>query len=232
MATGKIENLLHSLGLTGHPSTGEWIGATRAEHIGIVTDSLQEKFYIAPKKISKVRRIERQLMRECNVGRPWVSAERLRSFAGVRVSLSLAMPYAGFYTRSLYWDLSRQSKYKERPESKAGIRKSIRVEKLKRIEQNSRSRCRLSHQSIRDLPTWCELTSTEREERRLRPTAPEATSHTDAADLGYGGTIRPLSNPAEPGLWEAQGVWGWEDRANSISYRELKAVRFLLTSNA
>ena len=229
MATGRIENLLDNLGLTRHPSKGEWIGATRVEHLGIVIDSLQEKFYIAPRKIKKVRRIARPLIRECNIGRRWVSAERLRSFVGVCVSLSCAMPYARFYTRSLYWDLPKKSTYKARPEPKAGIWKSIRVEKLKRIEHNSRSRCRLSHQSLRDLHTWCALTSTEREGRPLRPAIPEATLHTDAADLGYGGTLGPLSNPGEPGLWEAQGVWGWEDRANSISYRELKAVRFLLT---
>ena len=148
VARGMIENLLDRLGLTRHPSKGERIVDTRVEHLGIVIDSLQENFYIAPRKIKKVRGIARNLIRECNIGRGWFSAERRRSFVGVCVSLSLAMPYARFYTRSLYWDLSKQSTYTERSESKAGIRKLIRVEKLKKIKDNSRSRRHLSHQSI------------------------------------------------------------------------------------
>ena len=108
VATSMIENSLDSLGLTRHPSKGEWIGATRVVHLGIVIDSLQEKFYIAPRKIKKVRRIARHLIRECYIGRRCVSAERLRSFVGVFISISLSMPYARFNIRSLYWDLSKQ----------------------------------------------------------------------------------------------------------------------------
>lgn len=48
------------------------------------------------------------------------------------------------------------------------------------------------------------------------------------ADLGFGGTLGPRASAGVRDLWEAQGVWGWLERAESISYRELKAIRLLL----
>lgn len=63
----------------------------------------------------------------------------------------------------------------------------------------------------------------------MHPQAPLAAMHTDAADVGYGGTLGFRTEPGDPGLWESQGIWGWQDRAESISYRELKAIRLLLT---
>jgi hypothetical protein len=52
--------------------------------------------------------------------------------------------------------------------------------------------------------------------------------HTDAADLEYGGTLGQCGAAEQCGEWKAQGVWGWNERAESISYRELKAICLLL----
>lgn len=52
--------------------------------------------------------------------------------------------------------------------------------------------------------------------------------HADAADLGYGGTLGLNMDAGSPGLWEGQGFWTAEDRASSITVRELRAVRLLL----
>lgn len=50
--------------------------------------------------------------------------------------------------------------------------------------------------------------------------------------MGYGGTLNVQDlSPGVPGYWQAQGIWSWRDRAQSISYRELKAVRLLLTGS-
>lgn len=46
--------------------------------------------------------------------------------------------------------------------------------------------CRLSHQSIRDLQFWRRLLVPEVEDRRILPFQPDATLHTDAADVLYG----------------------------------------------
>jgi Reverse transcriptase (RNA-dependent DNA polymerase) len=211
-ATTAIDKLLRKLGLTKHPTKGEWTGTTRIEHLGAVVDTILMKFYIAPRKIEKIRSLSRALLRQAMLGRRWVETTCLKSFAGVCVSLSLAMPFARFYTRAIYWDLSGNKKATSRA-------------------SRENKRCRLSHQTLRDLRFWKRVTSKEKEGRPIRPTLPEMSLHTDAADLGFGGTLGPKGQPGERGLWESQGVWGWEDRAAHITYRELKAVRLLLMGN-
>jgi Reverse transcriptase (RNA-dependent DNA polymerase) len=208
LATSNIEKLMARLGLTRHPEKGEWVGATRVEHLGVVVDTSLMKFYISQRKIVKVRAMAKQLLDQASQGRRWVSAAKLSSFSGLCVSLMLAMPYARFYTRAIYWDLGR------RKNSNRASREA--------------ARCRLSHQSLRDIRTWKSITSMEKEGRPIHPIQPDLTMHSDAADFGYGGTLGPVGKAGDRGLWESQGVWGWEDRAKSISYRELKAVRMLL----
>jgi Reverse transcriptase (RNA-dependent DNA polymerase) len=107
-ATQVLDKLLSSLGLTRHPTKEEWVGSTRMEHLGCVIDSDRMRFYIAPRKIAKVHGIARAILRQARQGRRWVSSDRLRSFCGVCVSLSLAMPFARFYTRSLFGDMNRR----------------------------------------------------------------------------------------------------------------------------
>jgi hypothetical protein len=62
-----------------------------------------------------------------------MSSERLSSISGVCVSLSLVMPFACFYTRSLFDDLTRKPR-------------------TSREERNG-SRCRLSQRATRYLRT-------------------------------------------------------------------------------
>ena len=107
----------------------------------------------------------RQATAEVRMGGRWVSVKKLPHFCGVCVSLTLAMPWARFYTRSLYWDMSGS-----RP-------------------HDDRYRCRLSHQSIRDLLKWKSLTGQELSGGPMVPTQPTAAIHTDAADLGFGATL-------------------------------------------
>jgi hypothetical protein len=52
--------------------------------------------------------------------------------------------------------------------------------------------------------------------------------HTDAADMGFCGTLDIAGNPGDPGQWQDQGIWEWKDRAECISVRELKAICMVL----
>ena len=116
------------------------------------------------------------------------------------------MPWERFYNRSLYGDMSGS-----RP-------------------HDDRNRCRLRHQSIRDLFKWKSLTAQELSGRPMVPTHPTAAIHTNAADLGFGATLNTQDlRPEIPGQWAEQGVWSWQDRAESISYGKVKAVRMALT---
>lgn len=54
--------------------------------------------------------------------------------------------------------------------------------------------------------------------------------HTDAAEVDWGGTLNSEDlHAGVRGRWKAKGIWNWQDRAESISYRELKAIRLFLT---
>lgn len=53
--------------------------------------------------------------------------------------------------------------------------------------------------------------------------------HTNAADLGYGGTLNTEDMAAGvSGMWVDQGVWKWHERANHITLRDFKAIRKIL----
>lgn len=200
-----IQSIMDELGLKRHQSKGEWQGSTRVEHLGVIVDSARMHFHVAPRKVEKVRGLAAQLLKAVRFGRRWVSPKVVEHFCGVCVSLSLAMPWARFYTRALYWDLSC------------------------RIRRDGRGRIRLSHQSIRDLRVWRRLSATELGGRPMTPMTVDAAMHTDAADMGYGGTLNASDHrPGVQGEAHTQGVWSWKDRARTITLRELKAIRLLL----
>jgi hypothetical protein len=127
---------------------------------------------------------------------------------GVCVSLSLAMPFDRFYTRSMFEDITRMPR-----ESRAS---------------RNGNRCRLSHQSIRDLQMYRKLASTETDGRPIIPLPTNGIMHTDAADVGFGGTLDVAANPGDPVQCQEQGIWEWKDRSVLISVRELKAIRMVL----
>jgi hypothetical protein len=64
--------------------------------------------------------------------------------------------------------------------------------------------------------------------RQLQPPPADLTMHSDAADVGYGGTLGTCSGAGSPGLWKGHGLWAAKERAEPITLRELKAVRVML----
>lgn len=60
------------------------------------------------------------------------------------------------------------------------------------------------------------------------PVEPPLTMHPDAADVGYGEALKLLEEAAgSSGLCAGQGFWAAEDRDDSSTLRELRAVRLL-----
>lgn len=207
-ATGRIDTLLKELGLKRKEGKGTWTGTQRLEHLGVVVDSLRMRFSVTEEKAKRVRSMAKFLLRDVRLSRRKARCALLRTFCGTCVSLSLAMPWARFYTRALYWDLS-------------GPR-----------EMDDRGRVRLSHQSVRDLRFWARLALDEHAERPIRKRAPQASLHSDAADMGYGGTLNTEDTTAgAAGMWVEQGVWKAQERAGHITLRELKEIRKLLMGN-
>lgn len=144
-------------------------------------------FFLIPSKVEKVRSMAKKILREIAHGRGWASTKRVASFVGLCVSLTFAVPFARFYTRSLCWDLGHRTTGRQAARHGA--------------------RFRLRHQSIRDLRTCRDFMAREREGRPIHAPIPECDLHTDAADLGFGGTLGGVGEAGDPGLWWAQGVW-------------------------
>jgi hypothetical protein len=98
--------------------------------------------------------------------------------------------------------------------------KLTRKTRASRASRNG-SRCRLSHQATRDLQTWMRLATEAEEGRPVRPLATNGIIHTNATDVGVGGTLAFICHPGDPGTWQDQVIWRWRDRAERISMREL-----------
>jgi hypothetical protein len=78
-------------------------------------------------------------------------------------------------------------------------------------------------------PADVEEIGEQRDKRTPNSTAPNnGIMHTDAADMGFGGTLDIAGNPGDPGQWQDQGIWEWKDGAECISVRKLKAIRMFL----
>lgn len=75
-------------------------------HIGVKIDTAALRFRIASYKLLRVKQLEMSLFNQVRFGRRWISKRARAYFCDVYVSLSSAMPYAGFYTRSLHWDIA------------------------------------------------------------------------------------------------------------------------------
>lgn len=120
--------------------------------------------YVIPNNTACVEQMAKPLLREVVLTCLLVSQAQVRSLYGLCVSLTLALPWSRYYTGSLHWDLNR----------------AVRT-----------SKCRLTHQYLRDFGFWKRLSTSRKMEqgRSVRQSAPEASLLTIAAAFGCGATI-------------------------------------------
>ena len=127
------------------------------------------------------------------------------SFCGKAVSQLVPLPLAQFVTQSLYdflkKEATRRGRYPERT-------------------------VKLSHAGLRDLQSWSTMLAGDG--LLIVGGEPSWCLHTDAADLGYGATIRHDMRPGSPGEITVQVIWSPFLRLNSITLHELTAVRLAL----
>lgn len=153
------------------------------EHLGVVIDSRSMRFYTAPGHLRCVNSLARKLFSEVRYSRRGLNKKELAHFCNVCVSLTLAMPWSRFHTRALYWDMSKRG-WKD-------VGRGVR----------------LRHQSMKDLQKWRELSRNELEGHPMVPFTPSAAIHTDAAGVGYGGTLNVQDFRAGVnGPWRSQGT--------------------------
>jgi hypothetical protein len=246
----RLSEIFGKLDLTRHLDKGCWEGSKVVEHLGVLTDTRQVRVFMTDRKVKKMQKLARELLLSAQRNRRLVSLEKLRQFCGVVVSQTLALPLARFYTRSLYWDMSLATlRAEERGQSQSGApcaggaqrrpsrwrsgtpelgsaQRGQTLYRAQRVREMARVKVRLSRQSLRDLVYRSSFSRGEG--RDLHPPLADLTMHSDAADVGYGGTLGSWAEAGSSGLREGRGIWSSRERSESITLRELKAVRLLL----
>jgi hypothetical protein len=122
----------------------------------------------------------------------------------------MALPLALLYTRSLHGVIGDYSET-TKPASRSGPRVRLSNGNGRRAKKDLREWARLGEGGrvvVKEEPQWA--------------------LHTDAAELGWGGTSGPDEGPGAQGTKEVSGVWGDEERKQDITLRELRAVSLVL----
>lgn len=106
-----IQDPMDKLGLLRHATKGGWgKGATKLDHLGFTVNTEKIKSFFTEKKRMRMRSMEARLLDQARMGNGYVSVDLLTYFCGRTVSLTLALPLARFYTRSLYAALKNASR--------------------------------------------------------------------------------------------------------------------------
>ena len=170
-----IDLLLRLLGLSRHPSKGEWDPVQNLEHLGLEIDSKAGVFRVSAKRQTKIRRSAADLGVLAAKQRRRVPARRLAGFIGLAQSVYLAVPAARFFLRSLHNVL---------PHGKASWA----------------GRVLLDRAALRDLQWWATFGSDPRHNGRGIWRLPDtAVLHCDALDTGWGGVLN--QSEGARGFW-------------------------------
>ena len=71
------------------------------DNLGVHIDIMAMTLTVSEEKVARLRRLARRLTAMAHRNRRLVPFDAVRSFCGVNVSMTLALPLARFYSRSL-----------------------------------------------------------------------------------------------------------------------------------
>lgn len=204
--SSRLDKLFSTLGLLRHPDKGVWgEGETRLEHLGLLIDTVAFRYFVTPMKLRDLQQMATALLQTARKRSRWVRESLLTSFCGSAVSQLVPLPLARFFTRSLYDALKKSAPRRGRYPQQT---------------------VKISHAAVRDLQSWSTMLSGDG--RLIAGGEPSWCLHTDAADVGYGGTLGRDMEAGSAGELSVQGIWSPFLRLKSITRRELTAVRFSL----
>jgi hypothetical protein len=161
-ARRRVAEVIRQLGLTRHPSKGEWEPVQRLEHLGLDVDFEAGLFRVPPAKLAALMRQAGDLIGLSSREARLVPVRQLASFVGYAQSVYLACPAARFYLRELHDVMSTRTSWE--------------------------ARVRLTRQAIRDLRWWQHLGRAD-VSRAIWRAPEESTLHCDASRLAWGGVL-------------------------------------------
>ena len=127
-----IVALAAALGITLHPKKTDWDPKQTRQHLGMLIDTVAGEFRVPVSKLSRIKSMAKDILCHAARNKRYVTAKSLKSFAGLGVSLYIALPKARMYLRSVY-DVLRTD--------------------------TGGPHLKLSHQAVRDLNWWLALSS-------------------------------------------------------------------------
>lgn len=163
-----IVSLAASLGITLHPTKTDWDPKQTRQHLGMLVDTVKGEFRVPADKLARIRCMAKDIL--CHAGRNkrYVTPKSLKSFAGLGVSLYIALPQARMYLRSIYDVLRHDS---------------------------GTQHVKLSHQAVRDLQWWLQL-SKEWNGKAIWRHPDHVVAACDASSFAWGAVI--LSGVSAP----------------------------------
>ena len=212
-----LDETLEKYGFESHKVKGQHESLQTILHLGLGIDSARNLFLVPPVKVAKIKKMAKQLLGAIAHNERRVSARWLASFAGLCISVSLAVPFAQFYTRGIFDCLSAQGVYKNR----WGWSQKVRASKA----------------VVGNLRWWLELGGEHNGRTVWRPPT-DKTCATDASLRQWGGVLHsgcPSKPEKQPyNFWDrvpvedtvpAWGFWSPKERKRHITFLELRAFR-------
>ena len=157
----EIRDTLRRFGVKVNEEKSSWTPTRVLEHLGLVVDLEQDRFYVPHQKLVKVEKWALAIIKRAATDRRWIGALELAQFAGTANAIAMAVPAARLFLRSMYND----------------------------IGNNWNRHVRLSYQTIRDLNWWKNLSNATPRGCRISRATTTATIHTDASMTGWGGVL-------------------------------------------
>ena len=256
-ARDHVGETFDSLGLLRAPDKGQWEPSHFLEdHLGYSVDTERGLFLLTPRREAKLAVEAHLLLRRAAANRRLVPARSLSSFCGLGQSSTLALPLGRFMLRALYDDMAARSGGPRDGLEQAGAERELaergHLLPLQPRRGHWRGNARLGKQSLEDLRWWASLRGSRHVGRAIWRRPETRVLHTDASDLGWGGTVdherlaaraptewaaavqqaAPAAVARQAGLAAEQprrtpaaGFWSPEELPLHITFKELRAVR-------
>jgi len=171
----RIKATLAWLGLDANEKKCHWEPTQRLRHLGLEVDTQRGLFLVPPDKETKISQFARVLKVEALAQRRLCPARRLAQFVGLAQSVSLAVPAARLFLRSLHDSLSTKESWN--------------------------SNVRLGRQALRDLQWWIDLPR-QPQGRVIWRTPDQAVLWSDSSGFAWGGKLQDCPVLAH-GIWTA-----------------------------
>ena len=218
-----LDEVLLKYGLKSHPDKGQHESRQQIEHLGLLLDSKRGLYLVPPEKRDRIRKMARQLLGAASHRRRRVNARWMAQFAGLCISVHLAVPMARFHCRAFFDALKAAGVY------------ALTTRGLQACTAWDRDAV-LGKQCMRELKWWATLGVGTSMGRAIWRPVIHTTLATDASKQKWGAVLNTarfhVGELKSKFFWEgrtdivpAWGIWNDWEKKQHITFLELRAFR-------